>query len=185
MAVKFKNTYTERRKKEEFYRKVPKDSQTRQDQVYQASITLMAQKFGIDAIISKAQQDMAGQEFQNMVFGMDFANCLQDKESMLNTKIKLVRAFEQIPAKIRKEQFKDNVNNFVESYYTTDVEKLKILNKYGLIGEQQILKVQEYNQKIAEQEKQRRTQAIQDYLAENKMLNIKNTTEIKEDNNEK
>lgn len=144
MKTKFKNNYSERRKKNEFYREIEGESKTDQDQLAQASISIMAEKFGIDAIINKARQMEPDEYTKSQLYGRDLTKYLTNKDEVLNLKRDLNLVFETLPAMMRKQLFNDRVEEFVEAYSSSNIEKLEALKKYGLVHEQQLDNLKEY-----------------------------------------
>lgn len=157
-TINFKDSYSERTTKEEFFT-TPDDTQmTDQSQVCQASIVEMAKKFGIDAIIAKAEQTQIDDNLKNQLYGHDFTNMFHSKEERLNVKNKLNNVFENIPARLRKELFQDSVANFVDAYVTNDEKKLTELNKIGLVSDTQLNQVKTFNENLAYAKKEAETQ---------------------------
>ena len=154
----FKDTYSEIRKKEEFYKKHEGEDMTDQSQLCGASIVEMAKKFGIEAIIAKAEATEIDDTLKDKLYGNDFTNMFKNKEDMLNTRKKIMNLFENIPARIRKEQFGDDVASFLNAYTTNDENKLGALNKIGIVSDTQLNSVKEYNklQKQIRQENETR-----------------------------
>lgn len=146
--MKFKNFYNNRKVKEEFFTKQEnREELTDQSQITSASISAMAEKFGIDAVIAKAQQkNIESETLKAQLYGNDFSQMFKSKEEMLNTKNKLNRLFEKLPARIRKEEFNDNVVNFVNAYTNGDEKKLESLNKLGIVSDKQLNYVKNMNE---------------------------------------
>lgn len=141
--IKRKNYYETIGKKEEFWRKIEdKTHKTNQDELERASISVMAEKYGIEAIQRKAEQMyIEAGALQDKLFGHDLTNMNTVKEEILNTKNKLGEIFNLIPARLRKTLFNDNVGEFVNSYINGDEQKLTELSKHGLVSEKQLNKV--------------------------------------------
>lgn len=142
--------YDKIRKKEEFFTEYDKEKavdMTDQSQLCGASIVEMAKKFGIDAIIAKAEQRMVdNNKILDQLYGNDYTKMFNTTENMLNVKKKLNNLFENIPARIRKEMFNDNVSEFIQAYTTNDETKLNTLNKIGLVSDTQLEQVRNYNE---------------------------------------
>lgn len=166
-TMKFKNCYSERRKKDEFYREGGGERKTRQDQLTSASITEMAKRFGIDAIESKANQTMADEKLQNVLYGNDYTQMFKSKEEMLNVKRNLNTLFERIPARIRKETFGDKVENFVNAYTENNEQTLTQLNNLGLVSKTQLEQVQNYNKEKAALKQKQIDAEIKRYIERN------------------
>lgn len=151
---KFKrqNYYQTIGNKPNFYRKIKdKEHKTNQDELERASISIMAEKYGIDAIMSKAEKMYIDNlSLQDELYGHDMCNMTSVKENLLNNKNKLKRLFERIPARIRKTIFNDNIGEFLNSYTSGDEKKLTELSKYGLVSEKQLDKLKTFKK---EQEK--------------------------------
>lgn len=149
MTLKFKNHYNQIGRKEDFKIKYTAEDMTDQSQVVGASITEMARKYGIDAIIAKAsQRNIEAGQLQDKLYGNDYTQMFKSKEEMLNVKRKLNNLFENIPAIIRKEQFGDNIMNFINAYTTNDETKLGKLAEIGLVSQKQLENVKAYNANI-------------------------------------
>lgn len=148
--IKFKNNYNQMKIKEEFFREIKGESRTDQDQLAQASITIMAEKFGIDAIINKAKMMEPDENTKLQLYGRDLTQFINNKADILNLKRDLTNVFERIPAAMRKEYFNDDVVNFVDAYSSGDVKRLEVLQKYGLIHENQVENVKNHYKKIEE-----------------------------------
>ena len=145
MTIKFKNAY-ENKRNEKFFTKIDyEDDPTDQSQIIGASMREMAKKFGIDALIAKAEQTMINESLQNELYGNDYTNMFTSKEHLLNVKKNVHNLFERIPARIRKEIFNDNVQEFLDAYTTNDENKLTTLNKYGIVSDSQLNAVKQYN----------------------------------------
>lgn len=144
--IKFKNKYDTIGRKDEFARKLTKEDMTDQSQIIGASIVEMAKRFGIDAIIAKAEQRIVDNEkLLDKLYGNDYTKLFTSKEEMLNTRKKLIGMFETIPARIRKEVFNDNVGEWLNAYTMNDETKLGQLNKIGLVSDSQMEQVKTYN----------------------------------------
>lgn len=144
--MKFLNTYMTRVKKPEFFTNIKNDNDmTDQSQIYSASITEMAKRFGIDAIIAKAKQTQIDQSVMDKLYGHDLTKLYTDRAELLNTKKKLNNLFENIPAIIRKQEFNDSVEEFINAYTYNDEKKLEKLNKLGIVSTTQLENVKEYN----------------------------------------
>lgn len=185
--MKFKNTYSERKAKPEFYKKIEGDDLTDQTQITSASIVEMAKRFGIDAIIARAEAMEVNDEFKDKMYGNDITKMFTDKAEMLNTKKKLTNIFEKIPARIRKEKFNDDVAEFIWAYTQNDEGKLTELNKIGIVSTTQLENVKEENKRkaIAAKEEQTRINFIKE-LEKNKgnmYENYKKTGSIMENSN--
>lgn len=175
MVTKFKNVYSEQKIKKEFFTKGGGERKTKQDQITSASITEMAKRFGIDAIISKANQMNADQYLQDQLYGHDYSNMFKSKEEMLNVKKNLNTIFERIPAKMRKEIFNDKIENFVTAYTENNENTLTELNKLGLVSKTQLEQVQNYNKEIKKQKQIEIDNQIKSYIERNGLTNIENT----------
>ena len=136
----FKNHYSQIGRKEGFSIKYEDEDMTDQSQLSSASIVEMAKRFGIDAIIAKAERTNieADSLLAGKLYGHDFTQMFNSKEEMLNTKKKLNNLFENIPARMRKELFNDNPMEFVNAYVTNDEKKLTELSKVGLVSQTQL-----------------------------------------------
>lgn len=146
MAIKFKNHYNQIGKKEGFKTKYEAEDMTDQSQLSSASITEMAKRYGIDAIIAKAnQRNIEAGQLQDKLYGNDYTQMFKSREELLNVKKKLNNVFENIPAIIRKEQFGDNVMNFINAYTSNDEVKLGKLAEIGLVSQTQLETVKAYN----------------------------------------
>lgn len=145
MAIKFKNHYSQIGKKEEFKVKYTAEDKTDQSQLCSASITEMAKRFGIDAIIAKAQQTTIDTNLQDKLYGNDYTQMFKSKEDLLNVKKKLNNVFENIPAILRKQLFNDNPMEFINAYTTNDEIKLGKLKEIGLVSETQFEQVKQFN----------------------------------------
>lgn len=146
MTIKFKNHYSQIGKKEEFKVKYDEKDMTDQSQLCSASIVEMARKYGIDAIIAKAEQrNLEAGAIQDKLYGHDFTNMFKSREELLNTKKKLNNIFENIPARMRKEYFNDNPMEFINAYTSNDEKKLGKLAEIGLVSETQLNAVKTYN----------------------------------------
>lgn len=172
-TIKFKNAYTEERKKEEYYREVSEERKTNQDQITSASITEMAKRFGIDAIMAKANQTQIDENLQNELYGHDYTKMFKSKDELLKTREKLKQLFERIPAKIRKEKFNDKVENLLNAYTDNNIEQLKELNKIGIVSKTQIEQVENYNKKIELEKNEKFNKQMQEYIKLNKIELIK------------
>lgn len=169
--IKFKDKYSSIGKKgDEFVTKYSENAEdmTDQSQVVSASIVEMAKRFGIDAIIAKAEQKVVeNQAILDQLYGHDYTKMFTNKESMLNAKNKLNTIFEKLPARIRKEYFNDNVTEFVDAYTYNDERKLEQLNKLGIVSNTQLEEVKGYNKKIKlEKEEQIKKQQFIEKLSE-------------------
>lgn len=147
MSIKFKNHYNQIGRKEEFKISYDEPDMTDQSQLSSASITEMAKRYGIDAIMAKAQQRIVEENsaLAGKLYGNDYSNMFTSKEEMLNVKKKLNNVFENIPAIIRKEVFKDNPMEFINAYTTNDETKLEKLAEIGLVSQTQLENVKQYN----------------------------------------
>lgn len=160
MAIKFKNHYNQIGRKEDFKIKYDEEDMTDQSQLSSASITEMAKRYGIDAIMAKAEQrNLEAGAIQDKLFGHDFTNMFKSREELLNTKKNLNNLFENIPARIRKEYFNDNPMEFINAYTTNDENKLEKLAEIGIVSQTQLENVKTYNANkraiIAENEKRK------------------------------
>lgn len=155
----FKNYYATIGKKEEFYtEQKDKESLTDQSQLANASLTEMAKKYGIDAMIAKAEQaTIEAGKLQDILYGNDFTQMFKSREDLLNTKKRISNIFENIPARMRKELFNDDVKEFVHTYTGTDEKKLEALNKIGMISDTQLQAVKKYNANIKAEQLERET----------------------------
>ena len=163
MTIKFKNHYSQIGRKEGFKIKYEAEDLTDQSQLSSASITEMAKRYGIDAIIAKAEQRNieANSALADKLYGNDFTQMFKSKEELLNTKKKLINVFENIPARIRKEQFNDNPMEFINAYVSIDENKLSKLADIGLISQTQLEAVKNYNkQKLKEKQENQTRQAF-------------------------
>lgn len=150
--MNFRNRYsvlkeTEKDRKQ-FKKELTDERLTDQSQLERASITEMAKKFGIDALMAKAEQNYINEDLQNKLYGIDYTKMFTSMDELLKTKKKLNRVFEQIPARIRKEEFHDNVAEFVTAYTSSDENRLERLNKYGIISDSQLNNVKTRNNNI-------------------------------------
>lgn len=119
---------------------------TDQSQIYGASIVEMAKRFGIDAIINLAEKrNIENESLKNKLYGNDFTKLHKSKEELLNTKRRVAQIFEQIPARIRKEMFNDDVVEFVNAYTTNDEKKVEKLTEIGLVSKTQFENLKQYN----------------------------------------
>lgn len=145
-GIRFKNRYSEQRQKDEFYTECDQTQVTDQSQLCGASIVEMAKRFGIDAIIAKAEKTVLDNEkIQDQLYGHDYTKMFKSSDERLNVKNKLTNLFENIPARIRKEYFNDSIANFIDAYVTNDEKKLTQLNKLGIVSNSQLEKVVEFN----------------------------------------
>lgn len=128
----------------------------------------MAKRFGIDAIIAKAEKTVIDSiSLQDKLYGNDFTKLFKSPEERLNVKRNLNRLFELIPARIRKNEFNDNVADFVNAYTTNDENKLKKLQDIGLISKTQLDQVKEYNTEMNKKKQEIKTKkAFLDKLEE-------------------
>lgn len=159
--MKFKNRYSGQGRKEEFFTKQEnKEDLTDQSQISSASISSMAKKFGIDALIAKAQKmNIENEKILDQLYGNDYTKMFTSRDELLNTKKKLNNLFEHLPAKMRKEVFNDNVMEFVNAYTTNDENKLTQLHKLGIVDEHQLNSVKSYNANIRAQKQEAETKA--------------------------
>lgn len=169
-AIKFKNRYNTIGTKKEFWKEYDQKDMTDQSQLAGASIVEMAKKFGIDAIISKAEKmEIEVGNLQDQLFGHDLTKTFQNNTELLETKKKLSTVFERIPARMRKELFNDNTEEFLNAMTHNDEKKLEQLNKIGMISDTQLTKVKEYNKKLrTEAEENRIRKEFTKALEENK-----------------
>ncbi len=158
--MKFKNHYSQIGKKEGFKIKYDAEDLTDQSQLSSASITEMAKRYGIDAIIAKAEQKNveANSALANKLYGNDYTQMFKSKEELLNTKKRLNNLFENIPARIRKEQFNDNPMEFINAYTCNDETKLGKLAEIGIVSKSQLESVKNYNKQIKLQKQEIETQ---------------------------
>lgn len=170
----FEVSYNSNIKKDNFFRKVSAESLTNQDQLANAKISIMAEKFGIDALISKAKKQTIELDLQAELYGNDLSNFITNKTDLLQTKANIRRLFERIPAIIRKETFGDNVENFIECYTSGNVEKLEKLVPCGIVNNNQINALKEHYANI---EKQRIEAENANFEAIAKRLNYVKATE--------
>lgn len=130
---------TSRIPKKEFDTVITGESLTDQSQHANASIREMAKKYGIDALMDKATRTYIDSlQVQEKFYGFDLSKNFNNTEDILNTKNKLNKLFELIPAGIRKTEFNDNPQSFVEAFTGKDSKKIEILNKYGIISDTQL-----------------------------------------------
>lgn len=177
------NQYETRKIKKEFHRNPAKEKDlTRQDQLASASIVEMANRFGIDAIISKAKAIEVDQVVMDKLYGHDLTEMYQDKSQLLNVRNRLTTVFNNIPAGIRKEMFHDKPEEFVQAYMVNDEKKLEALQKVGIVSKTQLEKVKKYNQnlKMIEIENKKREQFTEQLKLKGDMLyeNFKKTGDI-------
>lgn len=170
-TIKFKNKYSSiGTKNGKFITEYSEEAEdmTDQSQIVSASIVEMAKRFGIDAIIAKAEQKIVdNQKVLDQLYGNDYTQLFTNKETMLNAKNKLGVIFEKIPARIRKEYFNDNVTEFVDAYTYNDERKLEQLNKLGIVSNTQLEEVKNYNKQIRlEKEEQAKRKQFIDKLSE-------------------
>lgn len=144
--MEFKNSYSIIGRKDDFKIKYEEKDMTDQSQLASASITEMAKRYGIDAIMARAEQMEVNEEVKNRLYGNDYTQMFNSREELLNTKKKLNNLFENIPARIRKEVFNDEPMEFVNAYTSNDENKLDKLQKIGIISESQMEQVRAYNQ---------------------------------------
>lgn len=144
----FLNYYNTIGRKEDFKRKITGESLTDQSQYVSASIREMAKRFGIEAIMAKAEQLSATESLKDNLYGNDFTQMFKSKDALLNTKKKLREQFEKIPARLRKTLFSDNVEEFVNAYTYNDTNKLKELNKVGIVSDTQLEQAIAYNKEL-------------------------------------
>lgn len=154
-ALKFKNHYSEIGEKKEFWIVPDAEEMTDQSQLVGASIVEMAKKFGIDAIIAKAEQkNIESEKLKDILYGHDFTQMFKSKEELLNCKKNISKYFENVPARMRKELFNDDIAEFVNAYTSNDEKKLQGLAEVGIISNTQFTAVKDYNarkqQEIAE-----------------------------------
>lgn len=146
----FKNYYENRKRHDEFkWKQKDKTSLTDQSQLCGASIVEMAKRFGIDAIIAKAEKTIVDNiNLQDKLYGNDFTKLFKSPEERLNVKRNLNRLFELIPARIRKTEFNDNVADFINAYTTNDINKLTKLEEIGIVSKTQLEQVKQLNKEI-------------------------------------
>lgn len=185
----FKNAYSNNIKKTEFFTEYKNNEKiTDESQIIQSSIVEMAKKFGIDAIIQKANETKLNNDLiKNKLYGNDLTKGFTSKEELLNTKKRVSTLFNNIPAKIRKEVFKDSVVNFVNAYTSNDEKALTQLNKIGIVSDTQLQKVKTYNENVRKQQqdlltKQRFIEEL-NKVESNLYENFKNTGNIVINNN--
>lgn len=159
--IAFKTNYNQKKIKNDFFREISGESKTKQDQVVQASITLMAEKFGIDAIINKAKMLEPTEENKLQLYGIDLSKYINEKEKVLNLKRDLEKTFNHLPAAMRKQYFNDDYREFVEAYSSGDLKKLGVLKEYGLVNELQYDKVKNTLEMKANKEKESFEKAVQ------------------------
>lgn len=158
--TKIRYRYSEMKKKPEFYRPTEsKETLTDQSQICSASIVEMAKKFGIDAIIAKAEKMEIDDRLKDKLYGHDYTKMFKSREELLNTKKRLNNLFENVPARIRKEIFNDSVEEFINAYTYNDETKLTQLNRLGLVSDTQLDNVKKYNQKIEKERIETETRA--------------------------
>lgn len=183
------NQYETRKIKKEFQRNPAKEKDlTRQDQVVQASITEMANRYGIDAIIAKAKAKEVDQVVMDKLYGHDLTEMYQDKSQLLNVRNRLTNVFNNIPAGIRKEMFHDRPEEFVQAYMINDEKKLEALQKVGIVSKTQLEKVKKYNQNLKniEIENKKRLEFTEQLKLKGDLLyeNFKRTGDIIYNNNQ-
>lgn len=154
-TLAFKNHYSGIGEKKEFWIEPDQEELTDQSQIVGASIVEMAKKFGIDAIIAKAEQrNIESEKLKDILYGHDFTKMFNSAEELLNCKKNISNYFENVPARMRKELFNDDINEFVNAYTSSDEKKLSKLNSVGIISDSQFMAVKEQNtrkqQEIAE-----------------------------------
>ena len=150
----FRNYYTTKERKPEFQKLVEGESLTDQSQYASASIREMAKRFGIEAIMAKAEQLTATESLKDHLYGNDFTKMFKSKEELLNVKKRLREQFELIPARMRKTIFNDNVEEFVNAYTYNDINKLTELNKVGIVSTSQLEQAIAYDTKLKETAKE-------------------------------
>lgn len=149
---------TSRIPKPEFDTIVTGESMTDQSQHANASIREMAKKYGIDALMDKATRTYIDSiKVQDQFYGFDLSKNFNNTEDILSTKNKLNKLFELIPAGIRKTEFNDNPQAFVEAFTGKDSKKIEILNKYGIISDTQLNQHKAEIQRQAEIAKENQT----------------------------
>lgn len=178
--IKFETMYNSNRIRKEYFRKIEGEHQTNQDQLAEAKLSVMAEKFGITALMSKAKQTEINEDLQAELYGNDLTTMITDRTNLLQTKENLRKTFTRIPAIIRKNEFGDKVENFVEAYTSGDLEKLKKLNKIGLIDNLQIEKLNKFNEDRKNEYEKAKMQEFEKYAK--KMNYVK---AVIGDNNEK
>lgn len=152
--MKFKNHYETKKIKKEFFTKISKEDMTDQSQLASASIVEMAKRYGIDAILAKAEQTQVDQNVMDKLYGHDLTKLYTDKAEMLTMRNKLNNLFENIPARLRKNMFDDKVENFIHAYTSNDENKLEALSGIGLVSKTQLENVKEYNKIKREEAKE-------------------------------
>ena len=150
----FRNYYSTKEKKQEFQKIVEGESLTDQSQYASASIREMAKRFGIDAIMAKAEQMTATESLKDHLYGNDFTKMFKSKDELLNVKKRLRERFELIPARMRKTIFNDDIEEFVNAYTYNDINKLTELNKVGIISTTQLEQAIAYDNKLKETAKE-------------------------------
>lgn len=149
---------TSRIPKKEFDTIVTGESLTDQSQHANASIREMAKKYGIDALMDKATRTYIDSlKIQEQFYGFDLSKNFNSTEEILSTKNKLNKLFELIPAGIRKTEFNDNPQSFVEAFTGKDSKKIEILNKYGIISDTQLNQHKAEMQRLSEIAKENQT----------------------------
>ena len=99
--MEFKNHYNQIGKKENFKIKYEAEDMTDQSQLSSASITEMAKRYGIDAIIAKAnQRNIEAGQLQDTLYGNDYSQMFTSREELLNVKKKLNNVFIKIFSKL-------------------------------------------------------------------------------------
>lgn len=186
--ITFKNSYNTVGHKPEFGIKYKAEDMTDQSQHASASISEMAKKYGIEALMSKANKQYVDSiALQDQFFGHDFTQMQQSKEDLLNVKKKVTNLFNNIPAAIRKTVFNDNIQNFLDTYTSNDVNKITALRNIGLVSDTQLNAVVNYNNKLKEEKlnNQKRKEFIAALEAQQGALyeNFKNTGNIIINNN--
>ncbi len=158
----FKNHYSQIGRKKDFGIKYEAEDMTDQSQIVGASITEMAKKFGIDAIMARAEQLNVDDKLKDQLYGHDYTQMFNSREELLNVKKKLNNVFENIPARIRKETFNDDPMEFINAYTSNDETKLEKLKEIGLVSNTQFNQVKEINnnRRITEAENLKRKEFI-------------------------
>lgn len=160
MKIERKNYYSTIGYKKNFETIVDEElpSMTDQSQLVSASIVEMAKKYGIEAIISRAEQTkLEAGSTQSELYGIDLTNGFKSKEQMMGVGNKLKTLFERIPARIRKEHFNDQVGTFIEKFTSGEINTMTKLNEIGLISDTQLngikTKINEQNEIAKEMER--------------------------------
>lgn len=145
-------------RKEQFWRTIKGEHMTNQSEAIDGNVRLMAEKYGIETLMSEAERRTIEKEsLQAELYGNDLTQKNMTKEAILESKKKLESMFNRIPARLRKEMFADDVTKFITKYTSQDLNELNELKKVGIISENQYEKVKQYNKEKENRIKEEQT----------------------------